>query len=171
MAFPRLISISGSVHSGKTTISRMLAAKMPNAFYVDGDLISSWVGQAYSRDTTIDDMLPDIHSKIIEFIKPALRDGNDTIVDYPFSDKVRGQILEELRPIEFESKWFLLKPDIEKVLTGSGARPRLNDWEKARINYHYNESNLLDTSIAKVIDSTNQTPEETLNEVIGELGI
>lgn len=171
MMLPRLISISGSVHSGKTTISRMLAVKMPGAFYIDGDLISTWAGQIYSKDAIIGDMLPDIHNKIIEFIKPALRDGNDVVVDYPFNDEVRGQIIEELRCIDFEPKWFLLRPDIKKVLTGSGTRPQLNDWEKARINYHYNESNLLDTSIAKVIDSTDQTPEDTLSEVMEELGI
>lgn len=161
---PQLISISGSVHSGKTTISRMLAAEMPNAMFVDGDLISSWVGTKYPRGATIDDILPDVHKTIIEFVRPVLRSGLDVIVDYPFTDAVRKQIITALGGIDFETKWFLLKPAMEKVLQGSATRPELNEWEIDRIKYHY-ASPLMETSMAEVIDSTNLNPGETLEKI------
>ena len=169
MSTPQLISISGSVHSGKTTISRMLAAAMPNAFYVDGDLVATWVQDQTPSlaDATIDELLPEVHKKIIELIRAGLKEGLDVIVDYPFSDKTRTQIIDNLQDVMFEAKWFLLKPKIEKVLTGSASRPGLNQWEVDRINYHYNESNLLKTTMATVIDSTEQTPEETYQRIKG----
>ncbi len=162
---PRLISISGSVHAGKTTISRMIAAKMPNAFYIDGDMVTAWVGEGYSGTATIDNILPEAHERLIELIKPGLRSGVDVIVDYFFSDETRRQILEALHGINFEAKWFLLKPDIEKVLQGSATRPELNEWEIERIKYHYSDQFVI-TELAKVIDSTDQTPEETLKEMM-----
>src|ERR1700756_202245 len=133
MKRPKIVSISGSVHSGKTTVSRMIAAKMPNAFYLDGDLLSTWVGRNYSKSSTIDDMLPEVHERIIDLIEVTLKNGLDIIVDYPFNDEAREQILNALSGLEYEAKWFLLKPDIKKVLSGSETRPALNEWEIERI--------------------------------------
>ncbi len=161
---PKLISISGSVHSGKTTISRMLAAEMPNAMFVDGDLISSWVGTKYPKSATIDDILPEVHKTIIELIRPVLRSGLNVIVDYPFTDQVRQEIVAALEDVDFETKWFLLKPAMEKVLQGSATRPELNEWEIDRIKYHY-ASPLMETSMATVIDSTNLTASQTLEKI------
>ncbi len=163
-AKPRLISISGSVHSGKTTISRMLAAEMPNAMFVDGDLISSWVGTKYPKNATIDDILPEVHKTIIELIRPVLRSGLDVIVDYQFTDQVRKEIVVALEDVDFETKWFLLKPAMGKVLQGSATRPELNEWEIDRIKYHY-ASPLMETSMATVIDSTNLTASQTLEKI------
>ncbi len=164
----RLISISGSVHSGKTTTSRMIAAEMPNAAYVDGDMISSWVGAGYPDTATIDDMLPEVHKKLIEIIQSWMRSGLDIIIDYPFDDKARQLIVDSLSDLNVTYKWYLLKPDIEKVLAGSGTRPKLNEWEIERIKYHYS-GDLVKTSIATVIDSTHQLPEETAKEIMEEL--
>lgn len=165
---PRIISVSGSVHSGKTTITRMLACRLPNAFYLDGDLISAFVGQGFSEGSTIDDMLPEVHDLIIQLIRASLHSGLDIIVDYPFDDTLRKQITDALKDLSFQAKWFLLKPATEKVLSGSLSRPQLNDWEIERIKYHYN-SPLMSTSLAIVIDSTNQTPEETLEKIMEAL--
>lgn len=163
---PKLISISGSIHAGKTTISRMLAVSMPNAFYIDGDLIATWTTVQNSfKNVPIDEKLPQIHTKIIELIDVGLRDGTDVIIDYPLSDNTRQQIIDSLKNIKFEAKWFLLKPDIAKVLAGSNTRPKLTDWEIERIHYHYEKSDLLKTAFATVIDSTKQTPEETVESI------
>ena len=168
MSVPRLISISGSVHSGKTTVARMIAAKMPNAAYVDGDLISSWVGLNYPDAATIDDMLPEVHKRLIEMIRPWVCGGTDIMVDYPFDDKTRRLIVDSLSDLDVAYRWYLLKPDIEKVLVGSDTRPKLNEWEIERIKYHYS-GDLVKTSIATVIDSTHQSPEETVKEIMEEL--
>lgn len=168
MSVPRLISISGSVHSGKTTVARMIAAKMPNAAYVDGDLISSWVGLNYPDAATIDDMLPEVHKKLIEIIRSWMRSELDIIIDYPFDDKTRQLIVDSLSDLSVIYKWYLLKPDIEKVLAGSETRPELSEWEIGRIKYHYS-GDLVKTNMATVIDSTHQSPEETVKEIMEEL--
>jgi len=165
---PKLISISGSVHSGKTTVSRMIAAKMPNASYLDGDLLSSLIKCKYPKTAAIDDMLPEIHENIIQIIKASLQNGVDCIVDYVFSDDTRQQIIDSLAGVKFRQKWYLLKPDIAKVLQGSKTRPRLSDWEIDRIHYHYN-GEVLNTKMAKMIDSTNQTPQQTVTEIMEDL--
>ena len=165
---PRLISISGAVHSGKTTVSRMIAAQMPNAFYLDGDMVSSWVGASQPTTATIDGMLPDIHERIIEMIKASLSSELDIIVDFYFDDAVRNQIVGALHDVKFDAKWFLLKPDKQKVLSGSATRPELNSWEVDRIEYHYTGLRM-ETKLAQVIDSTRQTPVETVKEIMEKL--
>ncbi len=164
MTKPRLISISGSIHSGKTTISRMLALDDTTALYLNGDLIAAWVGAKYPDSSSIEDILPEVHQTIIDIVKAALEDGNDIIVDYPLSDKTRRQIIDSLRSVEFEAKWFLLKPNIDKVLKGSDKRPDLRDWERERVKRHY-AGPLMESDLAIVIDSTDQTPEQTFKEI------
>lgn len=165
---PQIISISGAVHSGKTTISRMIAVQMPNAMYVDGDLLSSYVGQSYPKNTTIDEMLPAVHKLIGSLLRASLIDGLDVIVDYVLDDSGRREVLAELNDVEFTAKWFLLKPSKEKILKGSNTRPKLNEWEINRINYHYS-SPLMTSYFDKTIDSTNLTTEETVRQIMEEL--
>ncbi|MDR1197025.1 MAG: hypothetical protein LBL08_02010 [Candidatus Nomurabacteria bacterium] len=43
--------------------------------------------------------------------------------------------------------------------------PKLSDWEVERIKYHY-DSSLVETEMAQIIDSTNQTPDETFLEIM-----
>jgi hypothetical protein len=168
MKKPKLISISGSVHAGKTTVSRLIAVNMPNAFYLDGDLLSAIIHENFPKNATIDDILPEVHKEIIKFIKVGLTLGVDCIVDYVFTDEVRQQIVDSLDGIKFQAKWYLLKPDIEKILIGSKNRPKLNKWEIDRIHYHYNGP-VLKTKMAKIINSTNQPPEETIKEIMEDL--
>lgn len=81
-ARPHLISISGSVHAGKTTISRML---------------------------------PEVHKTIIEFVRRVPSSSLDVIIDYPFTYKAQREIVTALDGINFETKWFLLKPSIDST--------------------------------------------------------
>lgn len=164
MKSPKLISISGAIHSGKTTVSRMLAYEMPNAAYLDGDLVASLVRQNHPPDATIDEILPDVHKMIADIIRASLVRDTDIIVDYPITDDTREEIEEVLVDVEYSPKWFLLRPNIDKVLKGSKTRPVLSDWEIERIKYHYS-SLLVETELATIIDSTNQTPEETVGEI------
>ena len=164
MTKPKLISISGSVHSGKTTVSRILALRDPNAAYLDGDLIGQLVKMRNPDRQGIEPNLPDVHKLVIKIVKANLLVGTDVIIDYPFNDELRQKMLTGLKGIEFEAFWFLLKPDMQKVLKGSATRPDLNDWEIERVKYHYSSS-LMETKMATVIDSTNQTAEETAVEI------
>lgn len=168
MVKPKLFSISGSVHSGKTTISRMLAVEMSNAAYIDGDLIGQWV-KMHNLDRGMEANLSDVHEMIIDLLKANLVVGVDVIIDYQFTDQTRQEVIDVLSDIEYEARWFLLKPDIKKALSGSKTRPQLNDWEIERIKYHY-KSPLMETELAIVIDSTDQTPVETLSEVLNKIG-
>lgn len=161
--YKKLISISGSVHSGKTTVSRLLAEEYPDFYYLDGDLLSHYVGRNYPPDTPIDKKLPEIHSELVDICEAIFKDGESCgiIIDFPLTDEIRHKIIEAVGLNNFTPLWFLLKPDISKVLTGSTTRPELNEWEIERIKYHYG-SDLMKTNLAIVIDSTKQTPVETV---------
>ncbi|MCL2869631.1 AAA family ATPase [Candidatus Saccharibacteria bacterium] len=164
MTKPKLISISGSVHSGKTTISRLLALELRNFIYLDGDGIAAVVKRDKSWES-LDKILPEIHAEILRFLKSNLENGNDVILDYPITDATRQYFINGLKSIKYNARWFLLKPDIKKVLAGSKTRPQLNDWEIERIKYHY-KSPLMKTKLATIIDSTDQTPEETFKQIL-----
>ena len=169
MTKPKLISISGSIHAGKTTVSRILAKDLWDAAYLDGDMINSLVKLRNPELEILDKRLPKAHGMIAEIIKASLADGRDVIVDYPLSDKTRSEILNDLEGIDVDAYWFLLQPDINKVLAGSKTRPDLSEWELSRIKYHY-DGDIGWTEMAVVIDSTNQTPEETADAIIKYIG-
>jgi hypothetical protein len=129
--------------------------------YLDGDAISATIDD--SRD--LDDKLPDIHAEILRFLRANLTAGCSVILDFAVNDATRNYFLDNMRDIEFTPHWFLLKPDIKKVLSSSKSRPELNDWEIERIDYHYYRSDLMKTELVQVIDSTKQTADETAGEV------
>jgi hypothetical protein len=130
--------------------------------YLDGDAIAATIPHDGGRD--LDKRLPDIHAEILRFLRANLSDGNDVILDYPVSDATRTYFVNGLENVAFAAHWFLLKPDIQKVLSASKSRPKLNNWEIERIKYHYS-SDLMKTALATAIDSTSQTPDETAEQI------
>ena len=63
--------------------------------------------------------------------------------------------------------FFTLNLNLDEVLKDRGNR-KLDDWERERIKHHY-QIGINKPSFGKIIETTNQTPKETLESIISWL--
>lgn len=147
------IWISGSINSGKSTVSRILSRslKMP---VIELDSFSEFVDQFMEFGEYIK-LNYDIVPEIVEMYNKR---GYGVIIVYPIMEKNNYK----LKNVNFI--FFTIDPGLEVALTDRGER-KLNDWERNRIAHHY-ENKVNDLSFGFRIDSSSLTPEETADKII-----
>lgn len=155
-----LVNISGAINAGKSTVSRLLAQKIPKSIFVE-----------------IDDLLPDAEQEALNLdfmggIMERLRRFDDTLILLKTAHQY--DVILFAYPINTENfkRWskfidkktklisITLSPSLETCLKNRGTR-ELNEQEILRIkemyaeNYH--QSDLSDF----IVCTDNQTPKET----------
>lgn len=157
-----IIFINGSINSGKSTVTKLLAKELPNTALVEIDAFHemiSWMPIGESIPLNLENAV----SVITNFVKRNL----NVIVPYPLSQKNYDFMMENLKNLHANIYVFTLAPRLEKALTNRGAR-ELSDWEKERIQHHY-DIGIPSPTFGEVIDNTEQTPEETANLIFSKL--
>jgi adenylate kinase family enzyme len=157
-----IIFINGSINSGKTTVSKLLASRLSNIALVELDDIRnmfSWM--------PLEEAIPITLDIGINLIKDLVKNNMSVIVSYPLSQKNYDLIIKKLSGIKQKIYFFTLAPKLEKVIKNRGSR-KLTKSEKGRIKYHY-DIGIHNPSFGITIDNTNQTPEETVEEILKNL--
>lgn len=157
-----IVFINGSINSGKSTIAKMLAEKIGNCANLEIDRFHEFL-----EWMPIGEVIPINLKNAVSLIKNYVELGFNVIVPYPISQKNYDYLIENLKDLNTKISVFTLAPKIEKVLTNRGKR-ELDDLEISRIKYHY-KIEIHKPSFGKVIDNTNQTPEETLKIILDSL--
>lgn len=157
-----IVFINGSINSGKSTIAKMLAEKIGNCANLEIDRFHEFL-----EWMPIGEVIPINLKNAVSLIKNYVELGFNVIVPYPISQKNYDSLIENLKDLNTKISVFTLAPKIEKVLTNRGKR-ELDDLEISRIKYHY-KIEIHKPSFGKVIDNTNQTPEETLKIILDSL--
>lgn len=157
-----IVFISGSINSGKSTIAKMLVDKIGNCVNLEIDRFHEFL-----EWMPIGEVIPINLRNAVSLIKNYVEMGFNIVVPYPLSQKNYDYLMENLKDLNTKIWFFTLAPKIEKVLTNRGNR-ELNDLEISRIKYHY-ETGINNPSFGKIIDNTNQTPEETLEVILDSL--
>jgi len=159
-----LIFINGSINSGKTTISKLLAKELGNTAHIEVDALREFV-----------DFLPlDERLIVINLTNAALvartfiEEGLDVIISYPLSAENYALLLSKLGSIQVNILAFTLSPRLEVALRDRGGR-KLDDWERERIKHHYQIGINRPTFDTIVIDNSDQTPAETVAEIVGHI--
>lgn len=164
----KIININGPINSGKTTISKILANKMPKALFIEvDDLLSDeeqerlglsmqqgWVERTNRLD------------KIVRNEKKLQR--YQTIV---FAYPIAKNTYEEWKAWEDENTQFInitLAPQLDVCLQNRGNRV-LEEWEKIRIKEMYEQNYHCPKFADLIIDNSAQTPEQTLQKVLSFL--
>ncbi len=152
-----IIFINGSINAGKSTIAKMLASKIPNTANVEIDIFYKFI-----HWLEIDKAVSINLKNAVLVINNFAKHGYNVVVPYPLSQNNYEYLKKELD--DNELYFFTLSPDIKKAQNDTSDR-KLTEWDRDHIQYHYNIG-ISKPDFGKIIDNTNQTPEETTEEII-----
>lgn len=151
-----LIFISGSINSGKTTTSKLLAEKL-RWTYINVDDLTDKV-EGFDVYTHLD-LAMDL---AIEVINRAAAKGEDIVANYVIRVKDYKRLKSEVnsQPLVF----ITLSPDLKVAQSKRGDRV-LTDWEVKRIKAHYDDG-IAAPDYGYTIDNSSLSPHETVNKII-----
>ncbi len=152
-----IIFINGSINAGKSTIAKILATKIPNTANMEIDSFHEFI-----HWLEIDKAVPINLENAVLIINNFAKRGYNVAVPYPLSQKNYEYLKKEL--CNNELYFFTLSPDIKKTLSDTKDR-KLTQWERNRIQHHY-DIGIPNPAFGKIIDNTNQTPEETAEAIV-----
>lgn len=150
--------INGSINSGKTTIAKLLAKKLGKVALLEIDKLHEFI-----EWMEIDKAVPINLKNAVDIIKNFVKEGLDVIVPYPLSQKNYDFLINELSDLNTRKLFITLSPSLDAVLQNRGKR-ELSTWEKERIKHHYS-IDIPNPSFGKMIDTSNISPEETLDQI------
>lgn len=159
-----IIFINGSINAGKTTVAKLLSEKIGNTANVEIDSLHEYI-----EWLAMDKAVPLNLENGVLIIKNFTKHGFNVVVPYPLSAKNYNYMKDALEEYKDQLYFFTLAPDITKAQTSTKDRT-LTQWEVDRIQHHY-DIGIPTPSFGHIIDSTNQTPEETTQEILHILNI
>lgn len=157
-----IIFINGSINSGKSTISKILAKELPNVALIEIDVLREMI-----NCMPLEKAIPINIDNAVSLIENFSRKGLDVIVVYPLSQKNYDYIISKIKDLNQQIYCFTLSPKLEKALSNRGTRD-LNEWEMERIKHHY-EIGIHTPAFGKIIDNSEQSPEETTKIILDKI--
>lgn len=159
-----IILINGTINSGKSTISKLLAKEIPNSVVIEVDDLDR-----DKQDVPIDDRIQLRLERAIEAINKAVREGRSCIVPNPISQEDYNFMLDGLRALNQSIHVFTLNPGLETASKNRGNR-ELDDWERERIKHHH-KIGIHNPDFGVIIDNSKQAPTQTTQEILKQLGV
>lgn len=156
-----IIFMNGSINSGKSTIARKLADKIPNSIVLEIDVLRHMI-----KDVPLEKAIPINLENAISLIKNFTKHGFTIIVPYPLSRKNYDFLMDGLKDISSKIYVFTLNPQLEIVLGGRGRI--LDEWELERIKHHY-KIHINTPDFGVIVDNSHQTPDETTSQILNAL--
>ena len=156
-----VIFINGSINSGKSTVSKILADKLGNTAVLEIDDLRNFI-----EWMPLEQAIPINLENAVAVIRVFINKGLNVIIPYPLSKNNYDYLLKNLTDID-DIKVFTLSPKLEIALTNRGPRD-LNDGEKDRIKYHY-EIGINKTDFGLIIDNSKETPQQTASQIFNKL--
>jgi predicted kinase len=153
-----LVILNGPINSGKSTLAKLLTNKISNMVNVEVDAIRELVPIQGSIGWEIS------FKAAVALVKCFLKEELDIVFTYHISKKDYEYIINEVRDMNVKVYAFTLKPTKESILSKSRKR-LLSNYLVNKLQATY-DSKKYDGSYGKIIDSTNQTPEQTLTEIL-----
>lgn len=155
-----IIFLNGSINSGKSTIAKILVGKIENTAHIEVDNLRQFIDWM-----SLDESIPINLENTISLIRNFLKIGLNVIVTYPLSEPNFNYLQDNLKDLNEKVYFFTLNPKLETVLSRGN---KLTDWEENRIKFHY-EIGINKPSFGIILDTTNQTPEETATDIMSQL--
>lgn len=161
---PKLIFVSGSINSGKSTVSRLLVELLPQAAHVQGDALRHFVTRL-----PLEEAIPVTLRNITSVSSNFLSAGFDVVVDYLLSKSDYEKLCAALSGTATVIYPFVLAPPLEVAQSRRGDRT-LSPREVERIAFHY-RTKLHDPGFGVRIDNSEQTPQETAEVMVRRIGL
>ena len=159
-----IIFINGSINSGKSTVSKLLAEKLPNTALIEVDRFHECI-----EWMPIDQAVPLNLENAISVIRNFVNRGLNVIVSYPLLQENYNMLMGNLEPLRQKVFVFTLSPLLEVTLSNRGGR-ELTEEEKKRIQYHYSIG-INKPDFGVIIDNSHQTPTKTVESILDALDL
>lgn len=151
-----LVFISGSINSGKTTTAKALAERIGAAFINVDDLNDTIPN--FNLATDLDKSM----DLAIKAINTHLNAGSDVVANYVVRKKDWNRFESE---IETPERFMItLAPRLEIAKSQRGERV-LSEWEKSRIQYHY-DTGIASPTFGSIIDNSDISVDETVDMIL-----
>ncbi|HWZ65958.1 MAG TPA: hypothetical protein VNX65_04185 [Patescibacteria group bacterium] len=151
-----LIFISGSINSGKTTTSKLLAERI-GAALINVDDLNDTIPN-FNLATDLDKSM----DLAIKSINEYAAVGRDVVANYVVREKDWLRFEKEIKT--FPQIVITLAPRLE-VAQGVRGDRRLSEWEIARVKHHY-DSGIASPKFGYVIDNSDISIEETVDRIL-----
>ncbi len=156
-----VITLNGPINSGKSTIAKLIATNIPNTAIVEVDIIREFLSVEGSPGWEI------CFRASVGLVAGFVKEGVNVVFIYHISKKDFEYIHGELEKYNVDTYAFTLKPTLESLTKDRGSRP-LNEYLLNKVQRTY-DSEEYRGDYGKVIDNTNQTPEETLAIILNHI--
>ena len=157
-----IILLNGSINAGKSTVSKRLCELLPRTAHVEVDSLRDFISWM-----PLEESIPINIETAIAVTKIFVRRGLNVVFSYPLRPEDYDVILREFADLNVPVHCVTLRPKLEVSLTNRGTR-QLTDWERSRIQYHY-ETRLNDPGLGVIIDNSAQSPDETAREILRDI--
>jgi len=158
-----ILFINGSLNSGKSTVAKLLAAKISNSAIIEIDALRKMIDWM-----PIDQAIPINLENAVSVIKIFTRHGISCIIPYPLSQKNYDYVMANLSGIGTDIRFITLAPPLAEALKNRNGKRELTDWEHERIKHHY-AIGIHTPSFGESIDNSRQTPEETAEAILAKI--
>jgi adenylate kinase family enzyme len=158
-----IVFICGAPNAGKSTVGKIVAARLHAAF-IEGDDIRKIF---YMK--TVEQVREEIVESIAALVRVAAKHQEHIVIAYPLWNEDFASLQRYLGDISLPQYFIALSPSLDVALTNRGAR-ELESWEGEWIKELYARG-VNNPTFAQSIDNTNMTPEECAEEVIERLKI
>lgn len=153
-----VILISGSVNSGKTSTSKLLARKL-NAEWIDIDEVAhSITNFDLSKD------IPKALDLTIGRINKLSRSGKNVVANYVLRQEDYERLLHGL--VDKDQQYFTLAPKLKIAQSDRGRG--MNDWKFKQIKRHY-DTGIATPKFGRIIDTSDMTLEDTVHTIMSML--
>lgn len=151
-----LVFISGSINSGKTSTSKLLAERL-GALFLNVDDLNDTI-QNFNLATDLDKSM----DLAIQTINSHTRNGKDVVANYVVRQEDFDRFENE---IETQPQIIItLAPRMEVAQRKRGDR-ELSEWEISRIKHHY-ETGIASPKFGHIIDNSDLTLDETVDQIV-----
>lgn len=157
-----IIIISGPPGAGKSSVSKALASKFPKSAYISVDKMRHMIigGNIAPWEDTNGEQYKLIEKNFLSLTRNFLEEGFVVIID----DVIGDEQVKKYQEMFEDVYGFLLLPSIETLKKRDLERDPSGEMQE-RINVLYPEFANTKHDILKVIDSTNHTLEQTVEEI------
>lgn len=164
-----IININGPINSGKSTVSNLLLRQLRSAYFIEVDDLLSDEEQELLGLNLREGWQERIKrlQKIIE-VEKQRKQFKNIIFAYPMTEK----LFNEWKKWEDSTTRFVnitLAPPLEVCIKNRGMR-NLSEAEVCRIKEMYQEGYHNSKFADLIIDNSNQTPDETVQQILLFLG-
>ena len=154
-----VIYLNGSINSGKSTIARLLADRLPRTIHIEVDDL-----RHFADCLTLDEAIPFSLEDAIALTRRWVERGFNVVVCWPISEAHHRQFAQALAEIRVPIYTFTLSPTLEVALSDRGGR-QLTERERQRIAQLY-AAGIHTPTFGFVIDNSDQSPEQTVEQLL-----